>query len=219
MLTKKTIVSGEYVEAFANVHRDILWSREEIDASLSEALEARPESGEVWLFGYGSIIWNPLLEYDAREAATLHGWHRSFCLRTIVGRGCLERPGRMLSLERGGFVRGVVLRVTKNRIADELRTLWIREMVTGAYTPTWADLRLPDGRDITALVFTAKPTHPFYEPDTDVLKIAPLVAVASGLMGTNADYVHRLQAALSDCNVQDPYVDDLVAELHRLSTA
>ena len=217
MLSRKLILSGAYLQAFANVPSDILWTLEKIDASRAKTMESRPMDGDVWLFGYGSLIWNPLFEYEAKEVAMLHGWHRSFCLRTIAGRGCEETPGRMLSLEPGGFASGVALRLPKDKVDEELRIIWIREMVTGAYTPTWADVTLPDGRQITALAFVADPSHPYYESNSDVPHIARFIAAASGPMGTNADYVQKLQSALVDCNVKDSYIENLAAELTRLS--
>jgi glutathione-specific gamma-glutamylcyclotransferase len=111
MITRKSIQSGIYLQSFASCPGEVLWTQEKIDVSLSETLQSRPADGEIWLFGYGSLIWNPLFEYDAREVATLHGWHRSFCLRAIAGRGSPDAPGRMLSLEPGGFTRGVALRL------------------------------------------------------------------------------------------------------------
>jgi cation transport protein ChaC len=219
VLSRKSILSGAYLEAFAGVPEDILWSLEKIDASLGLAMKSRPAKGEVWLFGYGSLIWNPLFEYVSRERATLHGWHRSFCLRTIGGRGTAEAPGRMLSLEPGGFTVGVALRLPKESIDDELRMIWIREMVTGAYSPTWADVTLVDERKIKALVFVADPSHPYHESNSDVSHIAPLISAASGPIGTNVDYVRKLQSSLLNCNMPDPYVNALAAELDRLSAA
>lgn len=217
MLTRNLILSGVYFEAFAGLPGEALWTLEKIDASLAKALASRPADGEVWLFGYGSLIWNPLFECDAKEVATLHGWHRSFCLRMIAGRGCVKTPGRMLSLEPGGCASGLALRLPKDKVDEELRIIWIREMVTGAYIPTWADVTLADGRQISALAFVADPSHPYYEANTDVSHIAPFIAAASGPMGTNADYVQRLQSALADCDVKDPYIENLAAELTRLS--
>ncbi|MGF6779280.1 gamma-glutamylcyclotransferase [Paraburkholderia sp. GAS334] len=219
MMTRKSILSGTYLRSFADCLSEVLWTQEQIDQSLSETLKSRPANGEVWLFGYGSLIWNPLFEYDAREIATLQGWQRSFCLRVIAGRGTRETPGRMLSLEPGGSTRGVALRLPAANLDEELRLVWTREMLTGAYTPTWADVALDNGRLLKALAFVANPAHPFYESNTQVLHIAPFVAAASGLLGSNVDYVRRLQSALLNCDIKDPYIDQLATELDRLSTS
>ena len=219
MMTRKSILSGTYLQSFVSCLSEVLWTQEKIDLSLSEALKSRPAGGEVWLFGYGSLIWNPLFEYDAREVATLHGWHRSFCLRVIVGRGSPEAPGRMLSLEPGGSTRGVALRLPEANLDEELRIVWTREMVTGAYTPMWADVTLASGRSIKALAFVADPAHVFYESNVHASHIAPFMAAASGSMGSNVDYVRRLQSALLNCDIKDPYIDQLANELDRLSAS
>jgi cation transport protein ChaC len=219
VLSRKLILSGAYHEAFANVLGDVLWPLEKIEASLNDTLAARPASGEVWIFGYGSLIWNPLFEFDSRAVGTLHGWHRSFCLRVVAGRGSVETPGRMLSLEPGGSTSGVLLRLPANKILEELRIIWIREMVAGAYVPTWADVALANGRKLNSLVFVANQAHPFHEPDSDIARIASIIARASGEIGPNSEYVRKLQTSLLDHDMRDPYVDALVHELDRLNAA
>ncbi|WP_336601649.1 gamma-glutamylcyclotransferase [Paraburkholderia bengalensis] len=209
-------MSGAYQDAFASALGDVIWPLEKIEASLNHTLAARPADGGVWLFGYGSLIWNPLFEFDARRVGTLHGWHRSFCLRVVAGRGSVETPGRMLSLESGGSTDGVVLRLPADKLVEELRLIWIREMIAGAYIPTWADIILADGRKIKALVFVANCLHVYHEINSDISHIAPIIANASGSIGTNADYVRILQSSLQDCDIHDRYVDTLVDELDRL---
>ena len=86
-------------------------------------------------------------------------------------------------------------------------------MVTGAYKPTWAPITLDDGSETFAIAFIADPERPHYESDARAEVIAPLMAVASGLLGTNAEYVFKLQQALADCGVKDPYIERLAAEL------
>jgi cation transport protein ChaC len=216
MLEKEFILSGAYVKAFSDLPVDMLLDQRALDASLAKTLESRPADDELWIFGYGSLIWNPLLEYDAREIATLNGWHRSFCLRTVTARGSAQMPGRMLSLEPGGVARGVALRLPAEKLDEELHVLWRREMVTGAYTPTWADVELANGERIFALTFVANPAHRHHEPDTRVAHIAPSMARASGLIGTNADYVFKLQAALLDYGIQDQHINELATALRHL---
>lgn len=82
--------------------------------------------------------------------------------------------------------------------------------------PTWADVTLRDGRIVSALVFVANPSHPYHEANSDIAFIAPIISTASGDIGTNEEYVKRLQSSLADCEESDPYVDELAAELERL---
>lgn len=209
MLTKHLITSGAYLEHFGELPKDIAWPLERIERSMLETLAARPHVGDFWVFGYGSLIWNPLLNFAARQRATLHGWHRSFCMRMIAGRATLETPGRMLALEPGGVTQGVAFRLTQQVADEELILLWVREMPTGAYRPLWTSITLEDGTEASALVFVAEPDHPLYEPDARIESITPSIAGAAGPMGTNADYVHRLNEALNESGFVDEYIGAL----------
>jgi cation transport protein ChaC len=213
MLNRTAISSGAYLESFDSLPKEILWTQSQIDQSLADTMSRRPEQGDLWVFAYGSLMWNPISEYDSRVIATLDYWHRSFCIRLLAGRGSPENPGRMLSLEPGGTTEGVALRMPEANLNEELRILWIREMVTGAYTPTWAPIRFKTGGDATALVFVANSHQAQFEPDARPAAIAPLMVAASGSFGTNAEYVFKLQRALADCGMTDKYIDELALEL------
>jgi len=211
MLTKQQITSGAYLEHFGEVPAEMMWTLDRIEQSMRETLATRPTSGDVWVFGYGSLLWNPLLSFAGQQRATLHGWHRSFCMRIIAGRATLETPGRMLALEPGGSTQGVAFCLTEQVAQEELILLWVREMPTGAYRPVWAPVSLDDGSSIMALVFVAEPDHPLYEHDASVESITPFITQASGPMGTNADYVRKLNDALYASGVVDEYIDALSA--------
>jgi Uncharacterized protein involved in cation transport len=109
------------------------------------------------------------------------------------------------------------LRLCRSTRDEELRILWIREMVTGAYRPTWAPVTLDDGTAVSAIAFVADTQDTQYEADANPSAIAPLMAVAAGLFGTNAEYVFKLRAALVDCELNDPYIDELASELTRMT--
>lgn len=215
MLTRDSIRSGLYLESL-ELPKELLWSQARIDSSLAAVINARPDMGAVWVFAYGSLMWNPLLEFDRREAATLHGWHRSFCMRSVAGRGSLVRPGRMLALEPGGTTQGVALRLAGPRRDEELRVVWTREMVSGSYRPTWAPVILADGTSTYAIAFVADPTRPLFEKDASVETTAPIIAAASGSFGSNADYVFQLEAALLTGGLRDPYVESLANTLRHI---
>lgn len=95
----------------------------------------------------------------------------------------------MLALKEGGRTTGVAYRLPESTLEEELTLLWKREMITGCYLPTWCSLTLDNGRMVNALVFIMDPRHPLYESDTHALTIAPLIATASGPLGTNAQYL------------------------------
>ncbi|HDG8022127.1 TPA: gamma-glutamylcyclotransferase, partial [Klebsiella pneumoniae] len=147
---------------------------------------------------------------------TLPGWHRAFCLRLTAGRGSACQPGRMLALKEGGRTTGVAYRLPDDTLEEELTLLWKREMITGCYLPTWCKLELDDGRTVNALVFIMDPRHPLFEPDTSAQVIAPLIARASGPLGTNAQYLFSLEQALRKLGMHDASLDDLVASVRAL---
>jgi cation transport protein ChaC len=217
MLTRNAIASGAYLENFEALPEGLRWSRERIEQSLASTMRERRHPGDIWIFAYGSLIWNPLLDFAEQRPAVLHGWHRSFCLRIVAGRGTPEVPGRMLALEPGGSTQGVAFRLCETSAAEELRLMWIREMVAGSYCPRWADITLDDGSTARAIVFTANPAGPQHEADASVATVAPMVAAASGFFGTNADYVFRLRQALQELGAQDDYIAALADELQRHS--
>src|SRR5262245_48109261 len=87
------------------------FSDAELEASLARTLSEHPEGSDLHVFGYGSLMWNPALEYTQALRAYVDGWQRRFCLRLFVGRGSLQQPGLMLGLDRGGSCHGIAFRI------------------------------------------------------------------------------------------------------------
>lgn len=102
MLTRDFLMKADCKTAFGAIEESLLWSAEQRAASLAATLACRPDDGPVWIFGYGSLMWNPALEFVESATGTLPGWHRAFCLRLTAGRGSACQPGRMLALKEGG---------------------------------------------------------------------------------------------------------------------
>ena len=216
MLTREAINSGAYLEHFESLPN--LWTRERIQSSLTQTMEARPaDAADTWIFAYGSLMWNPMVEFEKRQTAILHGWHRSFCLRMVAGRGSPENPGRMLALRPGGHTNGVALKLPDALLDDELRLIWIREMVLGSYRPTWASITLADGAETHALAFVADESREQFEPDSCVATVAPLIGTAAGKFGSNSEYLLKLREALFECGLRDSYIEELASEIERLS--
>ncbi len=216
MLTRELLQSGRYPDSI-DLPAEFRWTPARIEASLAHTLATRPpEATDLWIFAYGSLMWNPLLDFDARQVATLHGWQRRFCLRSVAGRGTPEQPGRMLGLVPSGSTQGEILRLDGRRLEAELLMVWTREMVGGAYRPTWAPVTRADGSRAHAIAFVADPAQPLHEPDASVATTAPIIARAAGSFGTNADYVFRLEAALRSAGLRDDYIESMAAALRRL---
>lgn len=215
LLTRQALQDGSYLRSFSDLPGQPRWSRQRILASLDAALAQRPGGQPVWLFAYGSLIWNPLFEYAERQPATLHGWQRRFCLRLHAGRGSAEQPGRMLALDRGSHCRGVAFRIGEQGLRDELALVWIREMPYGSYNVIWGRLQLAGGRKVQALTFVANPAQQQYVADACIATVAPLVARACGPMGSNMDYLLSLEKTLAQFAIHDAYVAALVQAAKR----
>jgi glutathione-specific gamma-glutamylcyclotransferase len=168
---------------------------------------------ELWVFGYGSLMWRPGFAYQERHRAHLHGYHRSLCIFSHVHRGTPDAPGLVLGLDRGGRCRGVAFRVAA---ADRMATiayLRAREQITGVYLERHVNVRLDDGRRVRALTYVANRDHAQYAgrlPPHDLLR---LIKQGVGISGANPDYVRSTHAHLIEIGVSDPTLARIAAEL------
>ena len=181
---------------------------EELDTSLAATLKAKPAAADWTVFAYGSLLWNPLFPFEDARIATLAGRHRRFCLWSLASRGTCNQPGLVLGLDRGGSCQGVVYRLPARRARDELRLLWRREMVLGAYKPLWLTLRCA-GKGLTALAFVVDRAHRQYAGKLTMSEQADVIASACGAFGTSADYLERTRVALVTHGIVDPYLERL----------
>lgn len=213
MLKRHFLQSDGFKAVLASLPEHIRWSPERIANSMHETLSKRPVNSDLWLFCYGSLIWNPVVRFLERESATLPGWSRSFTLGLRSGRASAAHPGRMLGLEPGGETHGIVIRFDEDSLDEELPLVWGREMITGAYRPVWQPVVLKGGRRLTSLVFVADRAHPYWSKDASVQTIVPILAAASGPLGTNTEYVLRLADALTALRIRDEYIDAVASAL------
>jgi cation transport protein ChaC len=177
-------------------------SEEEIVASRDATIAAAPEGADLWVFGYGSLIWNPAFHFEERRIARLHGYHREFCLWTHLGRGSPDRPGMVLGLERGGSCTGVALRVHRDKVEEEFDIVWRREMVSGAYRPRWVRLQTDEG-PVHGVAFVINPAHPRYAGDAREDEIVEALATASGPLGACYDYLSNTVDHLAEMGIVD----------------
>jgi len=214
MLTRENMLNGAFVRAHETLlPAHLRWDAEKIRASLFSTLKERPTGAPVWVFAYGSLMWNPALAIEEMQRARLNGWQRSFCIRLISGRATPEIPGRMLSLDEGGMTEGIAFRLPESTLIHELEMVWTREMITGLYRPVWVDVSLGNGEEIQALAFVSDRLHPHYEQDNRTASVAARIASASGDIGTNAEYVSKLQVTLCAWGIEDDYVRELAEAL------
>ncbi|MDO4637208.1 MAG: gamma-glutamylcyclotransferase [Lautropia sp.] len=213
-LTREFLLSGAYMRSFVSTPQIKWWNLQQITSSLDSTLAACPAPGNpVWVFAYGSLIWNPLIHIAEHQQANISGWRRSFCMKLTAGRGSPEHPGRMLALARcpGTSTTGIAFRLHPHEVRAELLLIWMREMIGGTYIPLWHDVQLADGRIVQAITFVMEPHTPAYEPDASIATVAPMIATASGHLGHNIDYLLDLDQTLAAHHIHDPYVSDLIA--------
>ncbi len=146
-------------------------------------------AGELWVFAYGSLIWDPGFPHDQASHARLHGYHRSLCVWSWRYRGTRERPGLVLGLDRGGCCTGIAYRVPDAAQQAALEYLAERELVGGVYHPRYKPVRLARGPMVMALAFVVDRTHPQYAGRPSAGGAAGTVRGARGARGPNIDYV------------------------------
>lgn len=210
ILTRALLEAGglDAMVARAAPHVRML-SEAERTESLRQTLAVRPP-GDAWLFGYGSLIWNPMIHAVERRTARIDGWHRAFCLSTQAGRGTLDNPGLVLGLDAGGSCHGVAFRIAEDILEAELALLWRREMLSGSYVPRWLDV-LDDGgaRFGSAVAFTINPAGENYTGQLDREAVIRRLSTACGDLGSSADYLFRTCTGLHAEGIADPELDHL----------
>jgi cation transport protein ChaC len=216
-LTRESLLDGslhEQVRAVLGPNARFMTGAER--AAQVEAMLARaPRPGRVWVFGFGSLIWNPAFRFVERRTARIHGFHRRFCLWARAGRGSPERPGLMLSLESGGSCSGVAYRLARHAAATELDVIWRREMITMAYRPVWVTAHTPKGAE-PAIAFSANRGHERYVPGLEDEAVAGYLATGSGQMGRCCDYLFDTVKHLRELGIRDRRLEALEARVRAL---
>ncbi len=211
VLTRALLEAGGIDAMVARSAPDLrLLTEAERAESLRQTLAGRPSGEAVWLFGYGSLIWNPQIHAVERRTATVQGWHRAFCLSTRAGRGTPDNPGLVLGLDAGGSCQGVAFRIAEEIVEAELRLLWRREMLAGSYVPRWLDLEDACGcRFGVAIAFTVDPLCEQYAGDLAEAAVIQRLASAGGELGSSADYLFRTCVGLRAAGIPDPDLESL----------
>ena len=168
--------------------------------------------GDLWVFGYGSLIWKPGFTFLEQSPARLIGEHRSLCIYSMVHRGTYEKPGLVLGLDRGGACQGVAFRVAARERRATVAYLREREQVTGVYREVMRSVWLKsDARErVRALVYVADRSHDQYAGRLSLDEQLRLVKQGHGAYGDNAEYVISTVAALEAQGIRD-------TPLHRLA--
>ena len=174
---------------------------------------------EMWVFGYGSLIWNPEFPVAEQIIARLDHYHRAFCMHSIHHRGSVETPGLVLALDpaQGHHCTGVALRVAPGSEAETLASLRERELISSAYVERRLPLALVDGRSVTALCYVIDTDHVQYTGHIPLEDQAHIIARAVGGRGPNDEYLFNTAAHLSQLGIADDDLEWLVARVRHIS--
>ncbi len=183
-------------------HGGMLLSDEDLQRSLDAALAGRAMDEPVWVFGYGSLIWNPLFTFAERRVAKVRGFHRGFYLWSKINRGSPEKPGLVLGLDRGGSCGGVVYRLHAEHVAEEFKLLWRREMLVGTYLPRWVNAHTSSGR-VSALTFVVDRSAQGYTGRLSDEAIVSTALGAHGYYGSCAEYLLETATSLEHHGISD----------------
>lgn len=183
------------------------------DADYAEAVThiiAAHGPGPIWVFAYGSLLWNPGFNFTERRTATLRGWHRAFCMQLSRFRGSPEQPGLMLGLDHGGSCKGEVYRIDEAEAATELDKLLRREVpyrrIASAWR--WVDVDIAGSRQ-KALTFYAGMRRDRFYVDLPIHAQAHMLARAVGFGGSGAAYLHYTVMKLEELGIHDSYLWEL----------
>ncbi len=165
-----------------------------------------------WVFGYGSLIWNPEIDYEHADLGRVHGYHRAFCINSMQYRGTPEAPGVVLGLTRGGSCIGMAYKLHHANRQQAIEQLYVREMADHVYVPTLVGVTLPDGQRVRALTFAANRSSSAFQ-DLHEDEILRRLASCCGKRGPNRDYAINTWHSLRAHGVHDARLAGLVRRL------
>lgn len=173
-----------------------------------------PGSEDLWIFGYGSLMWRPEFAFVEQQVALLRGYHRALCVYSHVHRGTRDRPGLVLGLKRGGSCKGIAFRVAPDRAEDTLSYLRAREQVTAVYLEMRLRATLADGRRVNTVCYVADRRHEQYAGSLDRAELVRLVTQGVGVSGSNPEYVRNTQCHLRELGIRDATLEWLMERLN-----
>ncbi|SDH36156.1 gamma-glutamylcyclotransferase [Roseospirillum parvum] len=179
------------------------------------ALDQEHGTDDLWVFGYGSLMWRPGFPHQECRPALLMGYHRAMCIKSIRYRGTADNPGLVVGLAPGGSCRGRAYRVAAADRPQAVPYLDQRELATGAYIPRLLPCRLDDGRKVTVYAFVATRDHPQFMPQHDREALLALILNGSGWEGRSAEYLKNTVSHLDDMGIGDGPLHALLGEARR----
>ncbi len=201
-LTRSDLESRRLQQTILQSGTGVILTEAQLQESLNQTLSQQKANSDVWLFAYGSLIWNPIFKFAEQRIGKIYGWHRSFCLWVPQGRGTPSNRGLVLGLDNGGSCRGIAYRIAAADVSSELPLLWRREMVVGCYIPHW--VKVFDGvQQLPAITFVINRQHRAYTGKISKETIINSIATASGELGSCADYLMQTVNGLMKVGIKD----------------
>jgi cation transport protein ChaC len=174
---------------------------------------------DIWVFGYGSLMWNPGFRHCDAASALLKGWHRSFCVYSHNYRGTPERPGLVLGLDRGGSCRGLAFRIARADVEEAMHYLWDREMKGGVYSMREVAVGLDATRAVKARAFVVDRRHKNYAGRLSVEETARLILQGIGGRGPCREYLENTVRQLESLGLVDGPLHRLEMKVKELAPA
>jgi len=181
---------------------------------------------EVWVFAFGSLMWNPGFDFHKRNHAVLENYVRQFTIWTMIARGTPEHPGLGLCLEpnSGKDCKGFAYQLKHQSLRSDFDVLWEREMTSGVYQPIWLKLQLLNNstgqviKHVKALTFVVNQNHPHYAGVMPIDKMAIIMAKAKGKYGLNVDYLSNMIEEMASIGDANDVFDELLSKIHHINS-
>lgn len=175
---------------------------------------------DIWVFGYGSLIWKPGFEFEHQEIGRLQNYKRSFCIWSVHYRGTPENKGLVLALDKveGSICDGLLFKVKAKNVKKVLKYLRKRELISDAYLEDIVAVRLSSGETVKAYTYLVNHNHEQYAGSLTIDDQASIIKSAVGSIGPNTEYLYNVTKCLRDLNIEDPELEELSFKTRRLST-
>jgi len=184
-------------------------TNEDLLNSIKKILHGHNLDDGIWLFSYGSLMWNPDFEMVEKISGEIEGYHRKLCLKSLVYRGTPDYHGLVFGLEIGYSCQGMCFRIAPEKIKTELMKVWEREMFADTYIPKWIKVKT-NRAYIYAVTFVINNKHDHYLPNLEFNEVVERVVRAKGKMGSCNDYVKNTLKHLKKFGLRDKHLERLL---------
>ncbi len=220
ILTREALLNGEIDRLVHDDHAHLERMSEEERNDLVASTLNELGNNELWIFGYGSLIWNPAMDFEEQRRCVIDGYKKEFCFWTTLSRGCPETPGLMMGLKEGEKCNGVSFRIKPENAASELDVLFRREMSHYIYKPTWVDAHCTESNsDFTALTFVVDCNNHRYVENLSQDEVVRTIATAKGPLGRNCDYLFQLSDKLTELGFDEPELEGLANQVRAFQSS